>query len=370
MTSNYYLDINVVQPLPPNNINRDDTGTPKTARYGGVVRARISSQALKRAVRRDFRGQIDSGDLGRPTREVVNLIADAIGRLDPEIDAVARAKEVTELLLGAQKSVKDDSDGSSAPRNQYLVFLSNHQVQQLAELAVSTEGKLPKKDVVSAANSNHGIELSLFGRMVADAPELTVDASVQVAHAISTHQVELESDYFTAVDEFKPEDSDKGAGMIGEVGFSSSTMYRYATLGLSELLHNLGDVTAAGRAARAFVRSFVMSMPTGKQNSFANVTVPDAVLVVLRRGRSISLAGAFENPVRSTEGGFVRASCERLADYEHSIEDSYSDKPVAALLIRTDAAGGALDELAERVTLDEMIERVEAAAVGSLGDQS
>ena len=129
----------------------------------------------------------------------------------------------------------------------------------------------------------------------------------QVAHALSVHAVDNEYDYFTAVDDHKnaDDDEDAGAGMIGTVEFNSSTLYRYATVDVDRLRDNLGDAEATRRAVEAFVRAFVQSMPTGKQNTFANRTLPDAVLVVLRDTQSINLVGAFEDAITGRDHGRV-----------------------------------------------------------------
>lgn len=368
MTDNYFLDINIVQPLPPNNVNRDDTGTPKTAVYGGVTRARISSQALKRAVRSHFRDNgVAVGDLGRPTRQVEALLADAVRAKDPEADADALGK----ALWKAVKSTKDKENAASAEgdgQKSYLVFFSNRQVEALADLAVASDGDIDKKEARRIASADNGMELALFGRMVADAPEINVDAAVQVAHAISTHGVELESDYFTAMDQFV---DDPGAAMIGDIGFSSSAMYRYASVNVGELSSNLGDDDAVRKAVGAFVESFIASMPSGKQNTFANVTLPDAVLVVLRKGRPLSLAGAFERPISAGHSeGYIERSCAALADYDKQLQDNFAGEPAASFVVRTDLAGSELDSVAERVTLNELLSALDSTLAPALDGQS
>ena len=144
------------------------------------------------------------------------------------------------------------------------------------------------------------------------------------------HAVENEYDYFTAVDDHKNADAeeDAGAGMIGTVEFNSSTLYRYATVDVDRLHDNLGDAKATRRAVEAFVRAFVLSMPTGKQNTFANRTLPDAVLVVLRETQSINLVGAFEEAV--AEQPRIPAAIDRLAAHPREVQQAYGETPVAA----------------------------------------
>jgi len=373
MTS-YFLDINVIQQLPPSNVNRDDTGAPKTAVYGGVNRARVSSQAWKRAARQGMKDHLDVSDQGVRTRRAIELLADRATELDSSMareDALKKATKAIKDLGLKVKTPKKTQDGEQpADQIKYLVLFSNHQLDRMAQLIVDSGDKIAKKDVVQAAKMGQGVDLALFGRMVADATELNVDASVQVAHAISTHAVEQEADYFTAVDDVKEEGDDAGAGMIGTIGFNSSTLYRFATVDLSELLNNMGDRAATARAARAFAESFVLTMPTGKHNTFANNTVPDAVLVALRKGRSASLVGAFEDPVTGEEGGFVRESCTKLAEYDRSVQDNFVGVPVVSLLTRTETAGPALDAVGERLSLFELLDRSETEIAAVLGDAS
>ena len=202
------------------------------------------------------------------------------------------------------------------------------------------------------------MDLALFGRMVADAPDLNVDASAQVAHAISVHPVDNEFDYFTAVDDKAPEDN-AGAGMIGTVEFNSSTLYRYATVNVDELHKGLGEVAATSAAVAAFVRSFITSMPTGKQNTFANRTLPEAVVVSIRDKQSVNLAGAFEEAIVATNAGSrLKEACGRLVEYAKGINHTYSQAPVVTYVLRVGAQTASLDELGDNLSLDDLVQRV------------
>ena len=68
MSNRLFVDINIIQTVPPSCINRDDTGSPKTAIYGGVRRARVSSQSWKKAVRDEFKLRFDGDDLATRTK--------------------------------------------------------------------------------------------------------------------------------------------------------------------------------------------------------------------------------------------------------------------------------------------------------------
>lgn len=369
--SSYYVDIHVIQSVPPSNINRDDTGSPKSALYGGVRRARVSSQAWKKAVRTSFKDFLPASQTGARTLRVVELVMNRLTadpyRLDAE-DARQKALEVVKALgLKAEKPGKKDD---AVERTQYLVFYSNQQLDRLAQLAASSEGKISGVDAKKAADSDHGIEVALFGRMVADSKDLNVDSAVQVAHALSTHAVEIESDYFTAVDDYKLDEDDAGAGMIGTVEFTSETLYRFATVAVSTLENNLGDVDLTADAASAFVRGFVMSMPTGKQNTFANNTVPDAVVVQIRKGRSASFVGAFEDAVTSTTGGFVEASCKALATYAHDCEEAFLGAPVASFVTRVGTRTEAVSAMGTVMSIDDLVSSVRDQVATVLRAQS
>jgi CRISPR system Cascade subunit CasC len=204
----------------------------------------------------------------------------------------------------------------------------------------------------TALIENPSVDLALFGRMVASDPSMNYDAAAQVAHAISTHGVQNEFDYFTAVDDLSPETT-AGAGHLGTVEFNSSTLYRYATVNVSELFNSLVDETPA--AVRNFLEAFVCSMPTGKQNTFANRTLPDAVYVTVRKDQPINLVGAFEQPVMADHSsGYAELSCKRLAEYAQKVYANYADKP------EKEWALGMLDMDAEIMPLPKLLDAVEA----------
>ncbi len=343
------IDIHILQTVPPSNINRDDTGSPKTAYYGGVRRARVSSQAWKRATRTAFTGAINTSDLGVRTKRVVELVATEIALQQPDLTDRALVLAGKVINAAGIKTVTPKTKKGEQPspdESGYLLFLSTHQVQRLAALAIQAETNnvsVTSTDAREAADSEHSVDVALFGRMVADAPDFNVDAAAQVAHALSVHAVDNEFDYFTAVDDRAPEDN-SGAGMIGTVEFNSSTLYRYATVNVDGLHQTLGDTTATTRAVQAFLSAFVTSMPTGKQNTFANRTLPDAVIVMVRDGQPINLVGAFEEAVDADAGhGRMGAAAQRLADHAHGVDAAYGTTPLEAYVVRV---GNATDPLA------------------------
>ena len=368
------VDIHVLQTVPPSNLNRDDTGSPKTARYGGVVRARVSSQSWKRATRTAFADLLDRSELGVRSKRLVELIGERILAQEPAL-VPERAHELAGAVLaglGIKTSVpkgKKDVPEESG----YLVFFSDRQLTGLAELAVHAgkeagEGKVTvdKKAAKARADTEHSVDVALFGRMIADDTDLNVDAAAQVAHALSVHAVENEYDYFTAVDDHKKADDeeDAGAGMIGTVEFNSATLYRYATVDVDRLRENLGDDTATRRAVEAFLRAFALSMPTGKQNTFANRTLPDAVLVVLRETQPVNLVGAFEEPIES--GARIPTAISRLAAHAVELHEAFAETPVAAWTVGPGERLGPLTEIAQRADIDTTVAAVGAAVAARL----
>ena len=340
------MDIHVIQTVPPSCLNRDDTGSPKTAVYGGVRRARVSSQAWKREMRIMFKEHLDANELSYRTLKIFDLVADKILEKSSEHsreDALILAKEVL-------KKAKVEPSKKDANKSDALFFLSDKQAENLADLAL---GELDDKDAVKAVvqtlKENNGIDLALFGRMVASNPEINCDASAQVAHAISTHRIENEYDYFTAVDDLSTKDH-AGAGMIGTVEYNSATLYRYATVAVHELFVQLSeDSSALERALREFIRAFVLSMPSGKQNTFAAHTVPCAVMVSLRADRPLNFVDAFERPIKSTEG-FAALSVKEFTDHAVKSYDEFCAKPMSSYTV-----GEFSDELGKKLKLDDLL---------------
>ncbi|WP_338886548.1 type I-E CRISPR-associated protein Cas7/Cse4/CasC [Rhodococcus sovatensis] len=374
-----YLDIHIIQSVPPSNINRDDTGSPKSATYGGVRRARVSSQAWKRATRKRFNLTLSTSDIGHRTKRVADLLGEHIVGVDQGIDKTEAQQLASGILKAAGIKLATPKPAKVTPKDApplpdesgYLLFLSAGQYQALAEMAVAarvSEGKLDAKAVKAVLQSKHSIDIALFGRMVADDAELNVDAAAQVAHAISVQAVEQEFDYFTAVDDAQERDHETGAGMIGTVEFNSSTLYRYANVNIAGLLKNLGDSAATARAAAAFVESFALSMPTGKQNTFANRTVPEAVVVSVRDDQPINLVGAFENPISRSEGSsVVELASTQLVSRYNDIAQVYS-APSKTWVVAVGDASEPLAVLGDRIPVAQLISEIEQAVQLSIGE--
>ncbi len=359
-----FVDIHVLQTLPPSNPNRDDTGAPKSATFGGVSRMRISSQAIKRATRQDFEGKISDGNYGVRTKKIVELVARTIGEKRPDLEP--RAVELAEMGLKTIGFKLTEPRGKKTEQELkeagFLVFLSAKQIEHVADALISVA---EQSDPAAAfkelkprglVDTNHSIDIALFGRMVAEPNALNVDAACQVAHAIGVGAVEREYDYYTAVDDEKKrsDEADEGAGMIGTIEFASATVYRYATINVDLLRENLGDDAVAERAIELFVDSFVRSMPTGKITTFGNRTLPDAVLVQVRADQPINMSGAFEEPIVSDRSGFAGPAVERFVEFESQLRDLTGLDAVRSLVSWTTPRGVDFGALGSQVKLVDL----------------
>lgn len=351
------VEIHVLQSVPPANLNRDDTGSPKDALYGNARRARISSQAQKRAIRERFREMVPREATALRTRRVVEAL---VGRITEHPQDQVRA--VAQQALQAMGLGTDDKY-----RTEYLLFLGLREVERLAGVlrqhwdvlaraAAVAHGKRGRKGTAEAipgdvlndlqailedSRGGKAVDVALFGRMLADRPEWAADAACQVAHALSTHRVDREFDFFTAVDDLNPRE-ETGAGMMGDVEFYAATFYRYANINLGQLRYNLlDDGELAARATEAFLDAFVRTLPRGKQNSFAAHTLPGFVAVVVRENYfPVNLVAAFEKPVWPEEGlSLTGASVKRLLKYWENLESVYGkpEKEWVSMVNLTDA---------------------------------
>lgn len=311
-----FLDLHVIQTVPPSNINRDDTGSPKTAQYGGVRRARVSSQSWKKAMRDYFLENCEEEKVGVRTLDLVNFVKEKILSIDNSIGVKEAEEKSADVLKNAGITLKDN-------KTKALFFMGNSQAEKLAKAAIA--GEKDKNKLQEIIKNNPAIDISLFGRMVADDPSLNEDASAQVAHAISTHAIQTEFDFFTAVDD-RSGDENAGAGMLGTIEYNSSTLYRYANVAVHELLNQLKDEESTVNTLKLFVKAFANSMPTGKVNSFANQTLPQLLLLEIREDRPVNFVNAFENPIKSRDG-YVSESIHRLFETEKNV-NQFSELPI------------------------------------------
>lgn len=390
------IEIHVLQNFAPSNLNRDDTGAPKDAIFGGVRRARVSSQCSKRAVRGRFNEMVANGVFGRDdlavrTKRVLDALTERLVSMGRQADE-ASAK-VRSAMAAVKLSIEEDG------KSQYLLFLGEREITKItgivnekwdsiAEIVEDDEsddqsankksknakkakkakakGADPelKKALLNVLDGGKAVDLALFGRTLTDMPEKNQYAACQVAHAISTHAVEREFDFYTAVDDLKPEDN-AGADMLGTVEFNSACYYRYAMIDWEKLVENLqGDTELATKGVQAFMDGFVLSEPTGKQNTFAAHNPPEFVAITVRRsGDARNLANAFEVPVFARRGESITGrSAEALIKKAQALQACYGGDSDTFVLNLTNASVDGLGQV--MTTLNELLVAVMASVKG------
>lgn len=378
--TNYFVDFHALQTVPASNLNRDDTGSPKSMTFGGVRRARVSSQAWKKAMRDYFVENYDENKSGVRTLEIPTMIADEIMRQQaeamppaaepvedgqPEAEAKWLTSEEAEELAvealgyaGIKLAKADKKTGRSQVAA--LLFVSRAQVQNIAAIMLdgSLDDKERKNKVKDALRRGHAVDMALFGRMVADDPSLNVEAAAQVAHSLGVTAVTPEFDFYTAVDDHSLEDH-AGSAMMGTIEYNSSTYYRYADVSLAQLMDNLGDPEAVGEAVGMFTKAFIEALPGGKQNTFAAQSLPSAVVVTVRAGRPVSYANAFVNPVRGGHDDAAQAE-SALVDYAENVASAYDLRPVASFVLYL--GDSRVRELGESCSESELIAKITGLA--------
>ncbi|MFH8473369.1 type I-E CRISPR-associated protein Cas7/Cse4/CasC [Streptomyces sp. NPDC018000] len=331
-----FIDIHIIQSVPFANLNRDDTNSVKTVQYGNVLRTRVSSQSWKRAVRSVFEDRIGQTALRtrRIGERVTRLLTEDRGwPLDLAEKAGAHTAAASSIKFELAKKPTDPKQ--SVPNKvltNAMVYVPQSAVAELADLAEEYREKLqgakdikkptdksilPVDRVEEVLRSRNGV-INLFGRMLAEVDNAGVDGAVQVAHALTTHETDVELDYFSAVDDVTATWGDQtGSGHMGHTEFSAGTFYRYATIDLRDLAANTGgNPTELRELAAAFLSAFILSLPQAKKNSTAPHTIPDLAHISVRADRPLSYAAAFESPVTASgQGGFAGASRTALSEY-------------------------------------------------------
>jgi CRISPR system Cascade subunit CasC len=412
------VEIHVLQNFAPSNLNRDDTGSPKDCELGGVRRARISSQCLKRSMRDVFEKHalVPAEHLAWRTKRIVEHVAALVAARTGASEERARSA-VARAIAGAKLKADEDKDW----KTQYLLFLPSRVIEKLAEIVAphldalapdgppeatsaepeeggKKEGAKRKSKRASKAEAKEDVpaelatavtalladgtktpELALFGRMIADAPAWNINAACQVAHAVSTHRVSMEFDFYTAIDDLKKDDT-AGSDMMGTIPFNSACFYRYLVVDTAELVRNLGDDKAAWAQARdtvdALIRAAVYAIPSGKQNSMAAQNLPSFIMADVRDGAEPrSLANAFVEPVslKSSAGDdIVARSIDKLGKHVEALEKVYGKKGRKDLsFVLAHESGTLSEELQKRIgatdrgSLEALIAAVVAAAFGS-----
>jgi len=296
-----FVQLHLLTSYPPSNLNRDDTGRPKTALVGDANRLRISSQSLKRAWRcsETFESAL-SGHLGTRTKLMGKQVFAALkeGGI-AEKSAREWAKEIAKQFgkLKPEKKTENDAD---LEIEQLAHFSPEEEaaIQALVATLVARKDAPTEAELKLLSQPRHAVDIAMFGRMLADSAEFNVEAAVQVAHAITVHRAAVEDDYFSAVDDLNKRE-DTGAAHIGERGYGAGLFYLYICIDRELLLKNLGgDAALATKALEALMHAVTKVSPTGMQNSFASRAYAGHVLAEKGRQQPRSLAQAFLKPVK------------------------------------------------------------------------
>ena len=319
------IELHILQSFPVSCLNRDDVGSPKTAVFGGVNRARLSSQSLKRAIREFAQDNLpDARFGGERTKLIVQPLADALKKhgVTDDKSALDHAKNIADKLAKLDAKAEDPKVGT-------LTFLAPSEIdsigQQVAELLkTNPKSKDYEKSLdkfCKAAGLLDGADIALFGRMVASLPALTLEGAAMFSHALSTHKADNDLDFFSAVDDRKPKGDDAGAGMIGTLEFSSAVYYRYAALNLDLLADadHLAKLSAEERrkVVDAFIRATLKAVPGARKNSMNAHTLPSYVLGIYKSaGQPVQLINAFEEPVRPKSGLLAESAAKLKAHHE------------------------------------------------------
>lgn len=331
-----FVQLHLLTNYPPSNLNRDDTGRPKTALVGDAMRLRISSQSQKRAWRTStvFEDHLPNGDqmIGDRTKKVglewvySKLVAKGVAANT----ARSWSKEIQRAYGEPESEAEGDPDSvlinsqlahvSPVEREklsafvelvaEYLLQGTPNELVERAAKAIKNRDKAKDKKKANGAlareladillvHESTAVDIALFGRMLAAVPAFNFDAAVQVSHAITVHKAAAEDDYFSAVDDLNKGLEDKGAGHIGERGYGSGLFYLYVCINRELLKANLGgDGTLTGKALEALIHAMTKVSPTGMQNSHASRAYASYVLAEKGDQQPRSLAQAFLKPVK------------------------------------------------------------------------
>jgi len=385
------IEMHLLQNHAPSNLNRDDTGSPKECVFGGVKRARISSQCIKRSIRRSdvFKSALN-GRLAKRTRRLPELVRNRLLEAGVASDLAKMAgKKVSGFGTEAGKE-RDEL------RTAQTMFLTDADIDAVTETLLSaarkarTAAKLAKvaaKDLQAEAHEQGfrpiTADIALFGRMITSGAFRDIEAAAQVAHAVSTHKVDHEFDYFTAVDDLKTaaeeEELEEGAGadILGDVEFNSACYYKYLSVDLGGVVNNLTgrssrrtDISAeeeaeakalAMSAVCALLRGAVTVTPTGKQNTFAAHQLPAAALLEVRpHCTPVSYANAFVDPARATvNGGLVEDSLAKLARHVEALTAGFNLEATARLLLAPEHPDFAITGMTRVPDLDTLCARLQ-----------
>ncbi len=337
------IELHILQSFPVSCLNRDDVGAPKTAVFGGVSRARISSQCLKRAIRQLARDTSPELFAGHRSRLIITPLANALTKHGVAEDkSVEVSKEIGDHLATLDKAAEKKGGD---PKVKTLMFLSPAEIDAIAkELANILKKKAPTEKLewqkatakaCKSAGLKDAADIAIFGRMVASDHSLTVEGAGLFSHALSTHRADNDIDFFSAVDDLQPAE-EAGAGMTGTLEFTSATYYRYVGLNLGLLSDeaHLKALTSGERkeVVESFLRASILAVPNARKNSMNANTLPGYVLAIVKESQPLQLVNAFENPVRA-RNGIMEASIASLKDHYKQLKQTWSISPALEVAI-------------------------------------
>ena len=340
-----FVQLHLLTSYPPANLNRDDSGRPKTAIIGGNLRGRISSQSLKRAWRTSelFERQL-AGHIGVRTK-----------LMGQQIEKKLRDKGVDEKTAREQASKIADKFGElkkDSSQLEQLVHFSPQEQQAIDSLVdgIVTGKKIDDKVLGELLQEKHkAVDIAMFGRMLANTPKFNTEAAVQVAHALGVHAVEIEDDFFTAVDDLNRHEEDAGAGHLGTTEFIASLFYLYVCINLKQLLDNLqGDVNLANKTLATLIECAATLSPTGKQNSFASRARASYIRCEVGDQQPRSLSDAFIEPVKGKN--FRAIAIKELEDEARRQDQAYGACADRVAVMNIASGKGTLAEIIECAT--------------------
>lgn len=295
--TNQRIEFHILQSFPVTCLNRDDVGAPKTAVVGGVTRARVSSQCWKRQVRLALQQQ--GVKLGVRTKKAAAIFRQAC------LDAGANEEQAEKCGDKIAGLLTDDT----------LLFISDSEARAFATHAAENDfdensikdkalAKIAKKALNPAVDA---LDIALFGRMVAKAATMNVEAAASFSHAISTHRVSNEVEFFTALDDQRDE---PGSAHMGSLEFNSATYYRYISLDLGQLAQTLGEEADLKAAVAAFVKALFVAVPDARQTTQSGASSWDFARVLVRKGQRLQVS--FDAPVKARGEGYSQPSITEL----------------------------------------------------------
>jgi len=345
-----FIQLHLLTNYPPSNLNRDDTGRPKTALVGDAMRLRISSQSQKRAWRTSDLFKISLvGHIGRRTKMMGKRIFDAFreARVDPK-NAREWAKSIA-AQFGKMKSEKKTENDEDLQIEQLAHFSPEEEaaIDALVKTCAKRNSGPTEDELKLLCKPKNAVDIAMFGRMLADSPAYNMEAAVQVAHAITVHKTAVEDDYFSAVDDLNKGLEDKGAGHIGEHGFGAGLFYLYLCINRELLKENLGgDAALTGRAMEALINAVTKVSPTGMQNSHASRAYASYVLAEKGDQQPRSLAQAFLKPVKPFDDeDMFDKSVKAITKRRENFDKVYGACADARYEINVEKGEGSLAEL-------------------------